>query len=106
MPVDAVGQVHLGERIHQLQELHSLGVMSANILFTVVEMAQQFGRIGGLSPSDRLLSQYESATADKFNVVNISINDGALPSMTSVANTIRSGLNRFSRPPAKFIFNR
>lgn len=84
LPEDSVAQIHLGERIHQLQEVPSLGKMSANILFTVVEIAQQLGRIGVLPASDRLLSQYESAEEDEFHAVDIPINDVMLPSMANI----------------------
>lgn len=81
LPEDNIAQVHLGERIHQLQDVPSLGKMSANILFTVIEMAQQMGKVGALPISDRLLSQYVSPTEDEFELVDIPINDTALPPM-------------------------
>ncbi len=88
LPHDKISQVYLGERIHKLQDIPSLGKMSANILFTVIEIAHQLGRIGSLPKSDRLLRQYDSADGHEFKNVDIGIIDKILPPIATIPKYI------------------
>lgn len=94
LPQDKITQVYLGERIHKLQDIPSLGKMSANILFTVTEMAHQLGRIGALPKSDRLLRQYDSVGGCEFKTVDIGIVDKILPPIATIPKYIEKMSSR------------
>lgn len=79
-----IAQVYLGERIHKLQEVPSLGKMSASIFRTVLEMAQEQGRLGSIPATDGILRQYAMDGSTNFRPIDIDIADKCLPAMSTM----------------------
>ncbi|MCA1655163.1 MAG: glucosyl-3-phosphoglycerate synthase [Pseudonocardiaceae bacterium] len=61
--LDALAQVDLGVRRHRHQTTHSLGVMSGQILLTVLDRLNRTGRLGGAHPVSMTLAQFHATGA-------------------------------------------
>jgi glucosyl-3-phosphoglycerate synthase len=76
-----VAQVYLGRRVHELQDVSSLGIMGASILRPLLDLAQKYGRIKVNSKSPDILVQYDSLDGLSFFPVGRKLSVDVLPAM-------------------------
>ncbi|MCP2255714.1 glucosyl-3-phosphoglycerate synthase [Prauserella aidingensis] len=61
--LDALAQVDLGERTHRHQTTQALGRMSAQIILTMLDRLERYGRMSLSVPPATLLAQFQRAVA-------------------------------------------
>lgn len=79
------GQSYLGKRIHKLQSIASLGLMSASIMHTLFREAKRVKRLS-YSPKEfsNKISQVVAKSGDSFSFNKVAIADKKLPSIMVV----------------------
>ncbi|MBN1779433.1 MAG: glycosyltransferase [Candidatus Buchananbacteria bacterium] len=78
-----VAQVYLDQRIHPLQDVPSLGLMASSILYTLMRLAQRYGRLKMLTDIRQHIKRFGATigNGDDISTETISIADVALPPM-------------------------
>lgn len=79
-----IGQSYLDKRVHKLQGVSSLGKMSASILYTLLELSEEYNRIKILSNINNKLHQFTIKEGFKFIQNNVKISDKRLPPMIKI----------------------
>lgn len=73
-----IAQSYLGKRVHELQDVQSLGKMSASILWTIIDKAEKNNTLKTKKNNNGLLRQFHSKNGDKFKPVDFKIKDTEL----------------------------
>lgn len=76
-----IGQVYLGNRVHELQDVASLGRMGASILYTVIKLAKDMGKISLTKKLGESIWQFIAKDRGVFELVEYNIKDVMLPSI-------------------------
>lgn len=80
-----VAQSYLGKRIHELQDVPSLGRMSASIFYTLLKLSEDIKFIEVKTKVSGKLRQFNSSNKKNFSPVDIYIKDTRLPKMISMS---------------------
>jgi glucosyl-3-phosphoglycerate synthase len=62
--LDALAQVDLGHRTHRHQSTHALGRMAGQIMLTMFDRLQRYGRLVSAQPPATLLAQFQRGQSD------------------------------------------
>jgi glucosyl-3-phosphoglycerate synthase len=62
--LDALAQVDLGHRTHRHQSTHALGRMAGQIMLTMFDRLQRYGRLVSAQPPAPLLAQFQRGQSD------------------------------------------
>lgn len=97
--LDALAQVDLGKRTHRHQSTHALGRMSGQIMLTVFDRLERYGRLVSAQPPATLLAQFrrgESGHGVEREMVLTDLTCHQRPPLASLRATGGTGLREIA----------